>query len=96
MPNLFIINECAENYVEAIGLPLYDTEKVWGSRTCDQAARNLTKMLDGPECWPPRKIAYAMKALQNAALVSTPEPLVSTQLMPQIKSERMEKTFGQA
>jgi hypothetical protein len=37
-----------------------------------------------------------MKALQNAALVSTPEPLVSTQLMPQIKSERMEKTFGQA
>jgi hypothetical protein len=96
LSNLFIINNCAEQYIEAIGLPLYDTEKVWGSRTCDQAARNLTEMLDGPERWPPRKIAYAMKALQNAALVSTPEPLVSTQLMPQIKSERMETLFGQA
>jgi hypothetical protein len=53
-------------------------------------------MLDGPERWPPHKIAYAMKALQNAVLVSTPKPLVSTQLMPQVKSVRMEKTFGQA
>jgi hypothetical protein len=37
-----------------------------------------------------------MKALQDTTLVSTPEPLVSTQLMPQIKSVQMEKTFGQA
>jgi hypothetical protein len=53
-------------------------------------------MLNGAEHWPPRKIAYAMKALQNAELVSTPEPLILTQLKPQTKSERMQKTFKQA
>jgi hypothetical protein len=85
--NLYLIRDCADRYVEEIGLPPDKQECKWNSRTSNQAARNVTEMLNGAEHWPPCKIAYAMKALQNAELVSTPEPLVLTQLKPQTKSE---------
>ena len=44
------------------------------ARTSNTPARTLVEMLGGPKSWPSRKLAYAMKSLENLAYTCTPEP----------------------
>jgi hypothetical protein len=78
LSELRFIGDRISSYIAKINLPLTGQNPILSTRTSDQAARTLLELLDGDQHWPSRKIAYAMKALQNAALVSTPEPQVLT------------------
>jgi hypothetical protein len=90
LSELKFIGNRISDYIKTLSLPLTGQNPILSTRTSDQAARTLLKLLDGDQHWPSRKIAYAMKALQNAALVSTPEPQVLTALTSQQKTKYME------
>jgi hypothetical protein len=89
LSELRFIGNRISSYIGKLNLPLTGQNPILSTRTSDQAARTLLELLDGDQHWPSRKIAYAMKALQNAALVSTPEPQVLTALTSQQKMKQM-------
>ena len=54
-------------------------------------ARKLVEMLGGPECYPAQKMAYAMKAMENLALMCTPESYYLPTSTPQQRLKSLGK-----